>query len=131
MASEARKNALVFIRILLYDLSAFKRRMDVLLLSDLPGIGKKNDLIVVTSGYAMNYLLPQRKAIVVTPNVRKQYGEQIKQRAMERESERQLHLSLANTLSGKVIHIAAKAAKSGKLYAAVTEATVEIGRAHV
>lgn len=94
--------------------------MEVLLLTDISGVGKKNDLIVVKSGFALNHLLPERKAIVVTPNVRKRYAEQIKTRAVEREREREIQLSLSNTLKGKVVHIAAKASK-GKLYAAVSE----------
>lgn len=95
--------------------------MEVLLLADIQGVGKKSDLIVVSSGYALNHLLPARKAIVATPNVRKQYAEEIKKRAEQRDAERSLHASVASTLSGKVVHIAAKAAKNGKLYAGVNE----------
>lgn len=95
--------------------------MEVLLLSDISGIGKKNDLIVVAPGFALNHLLPSRQAIVVTPNVRRQYAEQIKRRALEREQERQLLQSVSSAIGGKVLHISAKTAKTGKLYASVTE----------
>jgi large subunit ribosomal protein L9 len=98
--------------------------MEVLLLTDITGVGKKNDLIVVRSGYALNNLLPLRKALVVTPNVRKRYAEQIKSRALEREKEKELVSSLASALSGKVIHIEAKATKTGKLYAALHEEAI-------
>lgn len=98
--------------------------MEVLLLTDIPGIGKKNDLLVVKSGFALNHLLPARKALVVTPNVRKRYAEQIKVRALEREHEKELQTSLSTALSGKVVHIAAKVTKTGKLYAAVSESTI-------
>lgn len=95
--------------------------MEVLLLTDIHGVGKKNDLLVVKSGFALNHLLPERKALVVTPNVRKRYAEAIKKRALEREHERALQTSVASALSGKVVHIIAKASKAGKLYAAVSE----------
>lgn len=98
-----------------------KRAMEVLLLSDISGVGKKNDLIVVKAGFALNHLLPERKALVVTPNVRKRYAEQIKHRAIEREREREIQLSLSNTLTGKVVHITGKGSKAGKLYASVSE----------
>lgn len=98
--------------------------MEVLLLIDIPGIGKKNDLLVVRRGFALNHLLPHRKALVVTPNVRKRYAEQIKQRALEKESEKQLQSSLFTALGGKVIHLTAKANKVGKLYAAISESAV-------
>ncbi len=98
--------------------------MEVLLLTDIQGIGKKNDLLVVKSGFALNHLLPERKALVVTPNVRKRYAEVIKKRAIERENERQVQASIASALTGKVLHLKAKASKAGKLYAAVSEAQI-------
>jgi large subunit ribosomal protein L9 len=98
--------------------------MEVLLLTNIPGVGKKNDLIVVKSGFALNFLLPQNKAMVVTPNVRRVYAEQIKQRALEREREREVQSSLTSALSGKVVHVSGKASKAGKLYAAISETDV-------
>lgn len=98
--------------------------MEVLLLTDILGIGKKNDLIVVKSGFALNYLLPGRKALVVTPNVRKRYAEQIKVRALEREKEKEMQTSLSTALGGKTVHINAKVTKTGKLYAAISEVAI-------
>ncbi len=98
-----------------------KRPMEVLLLTDIAGIGKKNDLIVVKSGFALNHLLPNRKALVVTPNVRKRYAEQIKQRALERDQEKQLQTSLQTALGGKIVRISASVSPTGKLYAAVSD----------
>ncbi len=98
--------------------------MEVLLLTDIPGIGKKNDLLVVKSGFALNHLLPKRKALVVTPNVRKRYAEQIKQRALEKEKEKELQSSLSTALGGKTVHVTAKVAKTGKLYAAISAAAI-------
>lgn len=98
--------------------------MEVLLLSDIAGVGRKNDLIVVKSGFALNHLLPERRALVVTPNVRRRYAEQIKVRAVEREREREIQQSLSSALAGKTVHIAAKASKPGKLYAAISETQI-------
>lgn len=98
--------------------------MEVLLLSDISGVGRKNDLVVVKNGFALNHLLPERKALVVTPNVRRRYAEQIKKRAMERDQERELVQSLSAALQNKTVHITAKASKTGKLYAAVSEGQI-------
>ncbi len=95
--------------------------MEVLLLTDIPGIGRRNDVLVVGNGYALNFLLPNRKALVVTPSVRKRYAEHIKQRALERESEKSLHGSTLDALKGKIVTVSRKATKTGKLYAAVSE----------
>lgn len=95
--------------------------MEVLLLEDIPGIGKKNDLLVVGDGYALNYLLPKRAALVATPLVRKRYAEFIKRRAEEREREKSAVAGVVQALSGKTVSFARKATKTGKLYAAITE----------
>ncbi|MBI2635840.1 50S ribosomal protein L9 [Candidatus Peregrinibacteria bacterium] len=94
--------------------------MELLLLEDINGVGKRNDIIVVKDGFALNHLLPGRKALVATPTVRKRYAEEIKRRAEEKEHERKLHLEAAVMLAGKVVHFARKATKTGKLYAAIT-----------
>lgn len=94
--------------------------MEVLLLQDVQGIGKKNDLLVVGDGFALNCLLPQRKALVATPTVRKRYAEQIKRRAEEKEQEKQLRDAAVNAIAGKTVNFQRKATKTGKLYAAIT-----------
>ncbi len=95
--------------------------MEILLLEDIAGIGKKNDLLVVGDGFALNYLLPHRKALVATPTVRKRYADQIRKRAEEKETERQVKANLASALTGKSLTFTKKASKTGKLYAAITE----------
>jgi len=95
--------------------------MEVLLLQDIPGVGKKSDLIVVGNGYALNFLLPRRVALVATPLVRKRYADLIRRRAEEIESEKVVKTSVANAISGKTIVITKKATKNGKLYAGITE----------
>ena len=61
--------------------------MEVLLLTDIPGIGKKDDLLLVGDGYALNCLLPRRQAMIATPTVRRRYAEIIRKRAVERQTE--------------------------------------------
>jgi large subunit ribosomal protein L9 len=95
--------------------------MEILLLEDITGIGKKNDLLVVGDGFALNYLLPNRKALVATPTVRRRYAEQIRRRAEEKERDRQVVMQTASALAGKSITLARKTAKNGKLYEGIKE----------
>lgn len=95
--------------------------MEIFLLQDVPGIGKKNDLLQVGDGYALNNLLPRRAALVATPLVRKRYAEFIKRRAQERESERAAVAGVVESLTGKTLTLARKVTKNNKLYAAITE----------
>ncbi|OGJ56230.1 50S ribosomal protein L9 [Candidatus Peribacteria bacterium RIFCSPHIGHO2_01_FULL_51_9] len=98
--------------------------MEVLLLQDIAGVGKKNDLLAVGDGFALNFLLPQRQALVATPTVRRRYAEEIRKRAEEREREKQMKTDLAQGISGKEVRIARKVTKTGKLYAAVSEKVI-------
>lgn len=95
--------------------------MEVLLLQDIPGVGKKSDLIVVGDGFALNFLLPRRAALVATPLVRKRYADLIRRRAEERETEKSAKKDAAAAVSGKTITIVKKVTKTGKLYAGITE----------
>ncbi|MFH0770639.1 MAG: 50S ribosomal protein L9 [Candidatus Peregrinibacteria bacterium] len=95
--------------------------MEIILLQDVPGVGKKNDLLLVGEGYALNFLLPHQKALVATPVVRRRYAEAIRKRAEERELEKKLKTGAAAALSGKEVVFSRKATKTGKLYAAITE----------
>ncbi len=98
--------------------------MEIFLLQDVPGIGKKNDLLLVGDGYALNNLLPRRAALVATPLVRKRYAEFIKRRAEEREAEKTVALGAAQALMGKTITFVKKVTKTNKLYAAITEQNI-------
>lgn len=98
--------------------------MEVLLLQDIKGVGKKNDLLVVGDGFALNCLLPQRTALVATPTVRRRYADQIKKRAEEKEVEKNAQQKAASVLAGKILTFKKKATKNGKLYAGITEANV-------
>ena len=100
--------------------------MEILLLEDINGVGKRNDLLVVGDGFALNFLLPNRKALVATPTVRKRYADQIKRRAEEKENEKKLQQDAAAVLAGKAVVIAHKVAKGGKLYEKVSEEQIVV-----
>jgi large subunit ribosomal protein L9 len=98
--------------------------MEVLLLQDIAGIGKKNDLLVVGDGYALNCLLPRREALVATPLVRKRYADLIRRRAEERETEKAVQAGAAKALAGKSIAFTKKVTKTGKLYASINKKAI-------
>ncbi len=94
--------------------------MEVLLLTDIAGVGRRNEIVSVRDGFALNFLLPQRKGLVATPTVRKRYAEEIKRRAEERAREQEFRTSVAQALAGKVLTFTRKVTKTGKLYASVS-----------
>lgn len=101
--------------------------MEVLLLQDVNGIGKKNDLLIVGDGFALNCLLPKRMALVATPLVRRRFAESIRKRAEEKEGEKQAQVGAAKEISGKTVTFKRKVTKTGKLYAAITEDAIVEG----
>src|SRR3989338_762086 len=98
--------------------------MEVLLLQDVKTVGKKNDLLLVGDGFALNFLLPKRQAIVATPAVRKIYAEAIKMRLEEREREKKAQAGKIAALAGIALTFSRKTTKTGKLYAAISEKVI-------
>ena len=98
--------------------------MEVLLLQDITGVGQKDDLLVVGDGYALNFLLPQSKALIATPTVRRRYAERIRTRALAREEIRLAEQNTASSLAGKKLSFKRKASDTGKLYAAISEKNI-------
>jgi large subunit ribosomal protein L9 len=98
--------------------------MEILLLEDIAGIGKKNDLVQVGDGFALNNLLPRRAALVATPLVRRRYAELIRRRAEDREREKAMQAGAAQAISGKTVTFVRKASKAGKLYGSITEKNI-------
>ncbi len=98
--------------------------MKVLLLQDVKGLGKSGEIVKASDGYARNYLIPRKMAVIATPNVikrvemQKKAEEKKKARAVEEANEK-----LQNLMKG-VLKIPAKAGEKGKLYGAVTSADV-------
>ena len=63
------------------------KRVSVVLSEDVLSLGKNGDLVDVAPGYARNFLLPQGKAVPLTPAVLKQVGHR-----RAKEAERQAAL---------------------------------------
>ena len=53
--------------------------MKIILIEDVQNLGYKDDVVEVKNGYARNFLLPQKKAILATDSALKQLAEKQKQ----------------------------------------------------
>ncbi len=101
--------------------------MKLILLSEVPTLGKKGDLVEVSAGYARNYLLPKKKAMKATDGALAQ-AESL--RNARDEAERVAKDSATRTasqLAGVRVVIAAPAGDEGKLYGSVTTQDVVEG----
>ena len=98
--------------------------MEIILKEDIIGLGYKNDIVNVKSGYGRNYLIPQGKGVIASPSAKKVLAENLKQQAHKIAAQKAAAEQKAETLKGVELVITAKVAASGQLYGSVNAATV-------
>ena len=101
--------------------------MEIILIQDVERLGSKDDLIKVKDGFARNFLIPQKKAIVATSTAKKVLAENIKQRAHKEAKLKNEALAIAEKLANKKITIGAKTSTLGKIFGSVN--TIQIAEA--
>ena len=101
--------------------------MKVLLRSDVKGIGRRGDIVNVSSGHARNFLLPNDLAIVANSGAIAQAEVMRKSREQQIAADRESARLVAASLSTTVIKIAAKAGNEGRLFGSIN--AVEIAKA--
>ncbi|MBB3696256.1 50S ribosomal protein L9 [Flammeovirga yaeyamensis] len=94
--------------------------MEVILKTDIKGLGYKNDIVSVKPGYGRNYLIPQNFAILATEANISMRNEEIKQAAHKLEKVKQDAEELAAKIGDLKLTLSAKAGESGKIFGAVT-----------
>jgi large subunit ribosomal protein L9 len=98
--------------------------MQVVLRSDVDGLGKRGDIVDVADGHARNFLLPKGYAIAASDGAVEQAGKMRKARDQRDSSAREAATSIASTLVPKIITVAAKAGPEGKLFGSITSGDV-------
>ena len=94
--------------------------MELILKSDVPNLGFKDDLVSVKNGYGRNYLIPQGLAVLATPSSKKVLAENIKQREFKEKKEIDEANKLAKKLAKLEIKIGAKSGTGGKLFGSIS-----------
>ena len=98
--------------------------MKVVLLKDVKNVGKRDDILTVSDGYARNFLFPQKLAAEATPGAlkeiqRKRAAQDAREAEMKAEAE-----AKAALLRNKIVTLAVKCGDKGRLYGSVTAAEV-------
>jgi large subunit ribosomal protein L9 len=93
--------------------------MNVILLKEVADLGGKGDIVEVSSGFARNYLLPQKMAMKATAGAIKQ-ADKLRQQRIETEAKAKAEAEeLAKNLVGSRVVIAARSGDEGKLFGSV------------
>jgi large subunit ribosomal protein L9 len=110
--------------------------MKVIFLHDVPRVGRKYDVKDVNDGYAMNFLLPKKLAVIATPKATAELELKKKEIAIEREVQESLLLKNLEAIKDKTITIKGKTNDKGHLFSAIhkkeiTEAMKEQNHADI
>src|ERR1041384_5206519 len=98
--------------------------MEVILREHVDNLGRRGEIVKVADGYARNFLLPRKLALLVTEGNKKQIDrERVRFEAREAE-EKGLAGTVADRLGGVVIEIARRVGQTEVLYGSVTSADI-------
>ena len=98
--------------------------MKVILTGDVKPLGTRGTLVDVKDGYANNYLLPHKLAVVATPGAMKQLEQQQHAKKRKQAEEVANAQDVATQLEETIIKVAAKAGGNGRLFGTITNAQV-------
>ena len=98
--------------------------MKVVFLDDVPGIASSGEIKNVADGYARNYLIPRKVALLANTAAIKQAEARSREKARQRaETEAQLK-EQASMIDGKSIEITARVGSKERLYGSITSADI-------
>ena len=95
-------------------------KMKVILMQDIKGVGKKDEVINASDGYARNFLFP--KKLAVEANLENMGKLQNKKNAQkfQKEQEKKQAEELAKKIEGIILKIKVKAGENGKIFGGVS-----------
>lgn len=99
--------------------------MKIILNQDVVNLGEEGDVVVVKSGYARNYLLPNKMAVMFNKTNQAIFASRTAAIEKRKEEKRAASAGLKEKLDNVVITMVVSAGESGKLFGSVTSAMVQ------
>lgn len=99
--------------------------MRVILLKDVKGLGKANQIIEVKDGYANNFLLPRNLAVIESKRSVEILDQQKALKDKEEALKKEEAIQIANKLKEIVVEFSANAGKDGKMFGAISTKQIE------
>lgn len=94
--------------------------MKVILIKNVPNLGKLGQLVDVKDGYALNYLIPNGLAQDATSKTLAKMKSQQEQETRKVVKAQEGHAKIKRVIAGQTVVVSAKANETGKLFAAVS-----------
>lgn len=96
--------------------------MKVILLQNVPKVGNKYEVVTVADGFALNFLIPQKKAEFASPQAIVRIEKMEAKINAEREQANESLAAKLDTIEGSEIAFAVPANDEGTLFAALSQA---------
>ena len=100
--------------------------MKVILQKDIPNLGDAGDIKEVADGYARNYLLPKKLVIIASESGSRIIEHQKKIIRIKKEKRKKVSEKVAESISGKELHIPVQVGEDDKLFGSIT--SIDIAR---
>ena len=94
--------------------------MKVILLDNIKGVGKKDEIINASDGYARNYLFPRKLAVEANTENMSKLNNKKEANNYRKDLEKQEAEELAKKIKGILLKIKVKAGENGKIFGGVT-----------
>ncbi len=94
--------------------------MEVLLKSDVKGLGKKGEKVSVSEGYARNFLFPRGLAAEMNAQLMSELKNKQSSEKFKADEELKAAKAFGEKIKGKTVVIKAKGGANGKLFGSVT-----------
>jgi len=98
--------------------------MEVILREHVDNLGQRGEIVKVADGYARNYLLPRKLALLATDGNKKQIERERAKFEVKEAEEKKIAEALAARMSGLEIVIARRVGETDALYGSVTSADI-------
>ena len=94
--------------------------MEVILLEDIGGLGKRGSAVRVADGYARNFLIPRKKAIEAVGNARAVFKDRERARVALETKQRQAAERIRDELARLSLQFSVEAGEEDQLYGSVS-----------
>ena len=101
--------------------------MEVILLEDITGLGKRGVSVKVADGYARNFLLPRKKAIAAVGNSQAVFRDRERSRVSRELTQRLAAEALKDRLAQVSLQFSVQGGEEDQLYGSVTVADIHQG----
>ncbi len=98
--------------------------MEVILREHVDNLGRRGDLVKVADGYARNYLLPRKMALLATEGNKKVIEREKEKFDAQEAEEQKVAQAVADRLANVEIEIARKVGETDALFGSVTNADI-------